>query len=218
MKFKIHNNQAIFYFLIFIFYISFSFCLKAHSNQSESEFWSPPSTARETFEAPFFQTISTCDIQAIQKSSQNQKDVTDESGHTPYHVAIYFCDANVVQLIHSLYPSLVNKANLSGVTPLHKAIDVSHFEIIHFLILNGANVNKPDNFGNTPLHDAVFWGDKQIVQLLLNSGARASINTKNNWGDSPVVTARSKEIVQFLIENGAKLDTQNNSAPIITAQ
>jgi hypothetical protein len=92
-------------------------------------------------------------------------------------------------------------------TPLHKAADNGHKEMVGMLIERGANVDAAHKDGRTPLHLAALRGHKEIVGMLIGKGA--NVNAADEDGVAPLHYAAGyghKEIVGMLIERGAKVD------------
>ena len=76
-----------------------------------------------------------------------------------------------------------NIKDVEGETPLSQTLDnftpddgesASDFEVVKFLVENGADVNTSDDYGKTILMSAVSNGDKEIVEFLLDAGANTS--------------------------------------------
>ena len=76
-------------------------------------------------------------------------------------------------------------------TPLHKAAQNGHKNVVEYLISQGAEVNTTDKFGKTPLHFATGEeskdGELEIVKLLVETGAQ--IDKKDNFGMTPALIA-----------------------------
>ena len=75
-----------------------------------------------------------------------------------------------------------------------------------------ANVNAKDNFKWTPLHFACHAGIKDVVEILLQNGAQLEAVAMN--GGTPIMRAIEScrpEIVQMLIERGAKVQIENRN-------
>jgi len=73
----------------------------------------------------------------------------------------------------------VNKATLTGSTPLRGASYSGHVEIMQYLLENGANINSGNCMGQSPLTIAAMKGDMAALGFLLDNGAdfnQASIN------------------------------------------
>lgn len=65
----------------------------------------------------------------------------------------------------------VDIADNDGETPLLKACQNGHLEIIKLLLENGAEVNKAKRNGATPLFAANSGGHNEVVEFLLSAGA-----------------------------------------------
>ncbi|ETW27068.1 hypothetical protein PFFCH_05509, partial [Plasmodium falciparum FCH/4] len=77
-------------------------------------------------------------------------------------------------------PSLINKKNSSGLTPLHYACDRGYIDIVKYLVNQGANINVEDSYGDTPLHMAAYSEKLNVVDFLKSVGA--DINKTNSEG------------------------------------
>ena len=97
----------------------------------------------------------------------------------------------------------VNMKDHRGVTPLMIAIMRSYEDIAEFLIKNGANVNVQNNAGATPLMYACFENNLDMVKLLVKYGA--DVNAKTKYG-TPITSTDDKDIEEYLISKGAKID------------
>lgn len=82
-------------------------------------------------------------------------------------------DLDTVKAEISRDPMLLNQAEGGFVqTPLHKAVRAKQFEIVKFLVENGAEVNLFDNLMRTPLAAATdVEAGTEIVQFLEEHGA-----------------------------------------------
>ena len=76
-----------------------------------------------------------------------------------------------------------------GATPLSTAALHGQYEIVKYLIDQGANPEATNNDGNTPLLVAAFMCRTDIVNLLMQNGA--SVLTKNKRGETPIVAVSS---------------------------
>jgi len=82
-----------------------------------------------------------------------------------------------------------------------KATKKYYYDIIEYLIKNGAEINSSNNSGLTPLICAVDNGDFEIVKLLLESGA--DIKAKRKDGKSALAIAKEKKnekIIKLLLK------------------
>lgn len=101
----------------------------------------------------------------------------------------------------------------SGLTPLAWAViqldksrpEQSYFNIVKWLVDNGANVNAKDLQGQTVLHKAIHGGNLQIINYLLVKGAQRDVNSATQEkGRTPLAEAlRSSQdaIIRLSIEN-----------------
>ena len=81
----------------------------------------------------------------------------------------------------------VNKQSAFGWTPLMRATENGHYNIVRFLLNTGADVRAKNEAGITALMIAVGKRDICIVQFLLEMGA--GVNTKNMFGFTPLALA-----------------------------
>ncbi len=151
---------------------------------------------------------------AILIESGANVNVTDISGYTPLRYAItggtmYKCSDSkkMVELIVS-HEVNVNVRDYMGYTPLFYAlmIDKPDKEVVKLLLEHGADVNAKDSMGYTPLFRAVMHNkaDKEIVKLLLDDGADVNAEVKGFWKETPLKSAKDKEIKELLRQYGAK--------------
>jgi len=95
-------------------------------------------------------------------------------------------------------------------TPLHIACREGHFQIVEFLLDNGAHINARNYIDNTPLHLACHNGYYSIVQLLVERGALLNIRNKFNF--TPLHFASQDghyKLVKFLVEHGADVNLRD---------
>jgi hypothetical protein len=88
--------------------------------------------------------------------------------------------------------------------PIQRAAYSGHLEVVHYLIVKGANVDVQSDDGMDPMCCAIKGGHLPIVQLLSESGAR--IRMDENTEDAPgreghltyALTCRQREIAEYL--------------------
>lgn len=85
------------------------------------------------------------------------------------------------------YPTLVNRRDKYGMTPLHWAADAA---VAQLLLSIGAEVNVRSDYGSTPLHRAAAKGDPPIIRLLLAHGA--DLNARDQSGRTPLHLAAAE--------------------------
>lgn len=95
-------------------------------------------------------------------------------------------------------------------SPIIKAAEKGHAEIVQSLSSKGADVNVKDMWGRTALMEAANHGHLAVVKVLLNKGSY--VNAKDAFGYSALSIAEARhheEIVTVLKKAGArKLDTE----------
>ncbi|KAG9089245.1 hypothetical protein FRC07_012375 [Ceratobasidium sp. 392] len=69
--------------------------------------------------------------------------------------------------------------------------------------------NAPDDvIGYTPMHAAASYGHLNILEYLIEKGG--DVNVTDEEGDTPLYTAESLAVAQFLVEHGAEVDVKNS--------
>jgi len=95
-----------------------------------------------------------------------------------------------------------------GNTLLHRACEYNRYNIVLFLLQNGANPNIKDNeCFRTPLHLASMYATQQICELLMVNGA--DINDKAGGDMTPLMNAANRgdvSLVEYFLENGAHIN------------
>jgi len=104
------------------------------------------------------------------------------------------------------------KENLNGMSLLHFAAGLNHFNSAGLLIKLGFKVNINDDSGMTPLHWACkYTGKVKTLEFLLTNGA--DVNAKDIKGNTPLHYAVQKTedgSVRFSIDNGADVYIKSN--------
>ncbi|KEP52195.1 ankyrin [Rhizoctonia solani 123E] len=73
----------------------------------------------------------------------------------------------------------------------------------------GVSPNAADDvIGYTPMHAASSYGHIQILTYLISKGG--DVNVTDEEGDTPLFTAETVAVAQFLVENGALVDVRNS--------
>lgn len=115
----------------------------------------------------------------------------------------------------------VNEKNLTGVTPLGKAVESGRADVINTvkcLLKHRADPNIADCNGNTPLIKAVKGGNIELVKCLI-AQKTIDVNKQNLEKNTALHEAAfkgNKELVDRLIASGADVNKQNSAgkAPI----
>ncbi len=130
--------------------------------------------------------------------------------------ALHETDSPDVATLLVAHGADVNAKNKKGLTPLHKAADLSRKVVAEVLLAHGADVNAKDKDGETPLHWAAKHnGDMEhvdLAELLVTHGA--DVNAKGTDGWTPLHWAACtghKGDAEFLILHGADVNATNSN-------
>ena len=101
-------------------------------------------------------------------------------------------------------------------TPIQNAIDGGFYNLVHFLIAEGAHVNALDAYGKTALLTSVEEGNYTAVKMLLRSGADP--NAMDRSGYTPLMLAAARAdmaVFNLLMEHGADPEEQRPGGPTV---
>lgn len=93
-----------------------------------------------------------------------------ERGTTALILVVLSGDLEVARILMD-YGADVEKVDLCGASPVHRAARCGHLEMLRLLIENGASVRSVDPRGTSPLQMAVYWNYLEMVALLVKNGA-----------------------------------------------
>ncbi|KAG8466073.1 hypothetical protein KFE25_005643 [Diacronema lutheri] len=90
-----------------------------------------------------------------------------------------------VRAVHEMlaHGAVASAANEFGMTPLHVAAEMGHFDVALALCERGASTRAANASGETALHIAAREGDAALAELLLRHGASAT--QADRWGRTP---------------------------------
>ncbi|XP_067654247.1 ankyrin repeat domain-containing protein 50-like [Haliotis asinina] len=128
-------------------------------------------------------------------------------GDNALHLACYGGHLETVTLILSLNVMDINSKGQYSRTPVMKAAENGHRDVVEFLVGRGADVSLVDRDGDNVLHLACRSGDVETVKLILSLNAM-DVNSRGRYSMTPVMAAaRSghKDVVEFLVGRGADL-------------
>ncbi|XP_030844802.1 ankyrin repeat and KH domain-containing protein mask-like [Strongylocentrotus purpuratus] len=94
---------------------------------------------------------------------------------------------------------------------LHEAASEGHFDIVEYLVGQGAQIDKPTENGETALFLASRDGHVDVVKYLVGQGAQ--VEKGDNNGRTPLLNASQGghlDVVQHLVSHGAEVDMGDN--------
>ena len=106
----------------------------------------------------------------------------------------------------------VNIRGEDGMTPLSRAANFGHVEVIRTLLAHGVNKELTDEKGNTPLITAANRGHAEILELLFDYGCDKE--KANNNGENALIRASangSKAMVSMIIDRGVDVNAKSNA-------
>lgn len=112
------------------------------------------------------------------QSGLSLDDILDDDGDSLLHNAAQDGDMEMVDFfLRHPCPGTIASFDYIAQTPLIRAADHGHVEIVRRLIAAGADVNAhhEDQIGNTAIREAVRGGYVEIVRALLAAGADPTI-------------------------------------------
>jgi hypothetical protein len=134
-------------------------------------------------------------------------------GNTLLHESIYRKANNCIHyILENTTQSTLEIKNKDGNTPLQIACLKNNINIVHKLLLIGANIHTTNKYTETPLHSGVRSGSNDIVRVLLLNGS--SIHDKNKLGQSALHAAvltpkKSLDMIKILTESGSDILTKD---------
>ncbi|MDR3131578.1 MAG: ankyrin repeat domain-containing protein [Rickettsiales bacterium] len=111
----------------------------------------------------------------------------------------------------------VNAVNECKETPLHRAADNGHKDVVEVLLKNKVNINAIDEDRCAPLHRAAGNGHKDVVEVLLRD--KANVNAIDEDRCTSLHRAASngyEDVVEVLLRNKANVDAvdENGWTPL----
>jgi ankyrin repeat protein len=161
---------------------------------------------------------------SFSKYNEIKKKIIEETGkefinniHNKFSDACEDGDLNTITTLYNTHKIDVNYQKQKSKTPLIYASKGGNFEIIKFLVENGADLNAQDVNKNTALMYATLYNYNEIAEYLITQGS--NLNLKNNQQCNPLHVAASVGniyIIKMLYERGMDLNTvdHNGNSPI----
>lgn len=161
------------------------------------------------------------DVITSVQADKNIPAATSENDMAVFFRAIYDNDtAKISEFLNKGFD--INAMNKNGENAVNVAIASGSYNVLQFLIDNGANLNSTSDTGIPPLSQAILEYNKQAIDILLNS---KKVDMYYVWGEmwtgSPLYIACSKANVYALekmVKNGADLKydfSEYNAVPLM---
>lgn len=90
----------------------------------------------------------------------------------------------------------LNEKNKDFLTPLHIAVDNSHYDLMDVLLRHGAKVNALDGLGQTALHRCAREDNVQACRILLSYNIDPSIMSLQGYTATQVASENVLKILQ----------------------
>jgi ankyrin repeat protein len=133
---------------------------------------------------------------------------------TSIHDAVATGDIKTVTELIKANPDLIRAKDVEDWTPLHFAViaDKNRYELVKFLLKNGADVNAKTKYLDTALSLAAQRHEIEIAKLLLGNKAEVDAQADDGW--TPLHKAVSncdQQMVDLLLANGANPEVNSKS-------
>jgi ankyrin repeat protein/L-ascorbate metabolism protein UlaG (beta-lactamase superfamily) len=142
--------------------------------------------------------------------------IRGDGGIVPLHSACSYGRNKIFNILLE-HGADIHAENDHGETPLMWALNPNCYEIAKCLIDKGADVHHKSKYGSTALHNAARRGTLSIVKLHLEHGV--DVNAMDQHGWTPLIGAAfaNADVVKFLLDNGAKVNTGKSEEMYWTA-
>jgi ankyrin repeat protein len=141
-----------------------------------------------------------------------------------WHSSIYIASNNgnlsVIKTLLAKGANIDDRAYLDYDTCLMVACKKCHFNVVEFLLSNGANINCLDRNNKSVIFYASIGGDIKILNILLEYGVK--LDYVDYFGDNALIYATkygNTNFIEALIRNGLNINfkTANCMTPIMIA-
>nr|XP_027238181.1 protein fem-1 homolog A-like [Penaeus vannamei] len=145
--------------------------------------------------------ITTCNADAEQRGLYEVPDDRSIHNVTPLWCASVAGRLPVVKCLVQ-HGADVNSVSDTGSTPVRSACFMTHFDIVNYLVENGANISKPNYNGGTCLINSVQC--VKLCEYLLNHGADVNAqDIQNKTALHYAIQEHRFETTKLLLEHGA---------------
>ncbi|XP_071116451.1 ankyrin repeat domain-containing protein 50-like [Haliotis cracherodii] len=131
--------------------------------------------------------------------------LVDVVGNNTLHWACRGGDFETVEFVLSLNVVDINSRGVGGRTPVMRAAEEGHRDVVELLVSKGADVSLVDEDGDSILHLACWGGDVETVEFVLSLNL-VDINSRGGGSRTPVVRAAERghrDLVELLVSKGA---------------
>ncbi|XP_048251277.1 ankyrin repeat domain-containing protein 50-like [Haliotis rufescens] len=133
--------------------------------------------------------------------------LVDEYGDNILHYACMGGHFETVKFVLSLHVVDINSRGWRSMTPVMRAADKGHRDMVEFLVSEGADVSLVDEDGDNTLHHlACYGGDLETVKLVLSLNV-VDIDARNKSGQTADDVARDwgyPRVADLLVSRGAQ--------------
>ncbi|KAK6983556.1 ankyrin repeat and KH domain-containing protein 1 [Biomphalaria glabrata] len=152
-----------------------------------------------------------CDVMAaVEDNMAENKDQGQLDDSILFKTIASGCTSEFLKLLRLCNHKTKHFSNHALNWAVFEACNKNHTDFLQFLLQDGSRLELRDDYGNTPLMICSAKGFLGIVGRLLRLGA--DVNAKNNNGDTALMVATSREVIQCLIEDSRlRLDEQNST-------
>ena len=135
----------------------------------------------------------------------------NEQDFTPLHIACRYGHLDIAKLLVKKGANIEAMITHNQATPLNIACSFGHLPIVEFLVTNGAKISAQGAEQRSPLYNASDFDQYAIAQYLLSKGAPVNEKSPQRLRWTALHWARSAEIAQLLLDNGANINDDSNA-------
>jgi ankyrin repeat protein len=180
-------------------------------------------------------------VEAMVDKSPELAQAKDDNGISAVLTAAYYRQSTVLELLLALdltldiweaaatgeservaeliaqEPGQVNAISSDGFYPLGLSAFFGHVDVLHFLLMNGADADRPAQNPTEvrPIHSAVAFGQQGVslamVTELIDHGADVNATQQGGWTPLHQAAAHGQvDLVQMLLSTGADSNNLSN--------